>query len=366
LLNSSLGQMKRLLLINRTPFGHHAGSYQFSVLLRDTYAITYVCFDYGFPRIAVDGVRVVYVPQVGTRLRRFVSFLAAIRREASASSPDIVFAAYFQGCSLLRLLLRRIPVILHIATGSIHATRGPRLRENLVLAAESRAFPRVTILSESFLKPLWLDPRRCTVLPLGAPEHDIPAKSLDAFRLFYVGTLRHRHIDRTVEGFCMFAAEMQGRLEVSYDIVGDGPPDDIERLLDACRRDARGALVSYHGRVPHASLGPFFQRCTIGVAFVPITDFYHIQPVTKVFEYLLAGMPVVATDTLENRKVIDTSNGVLIRDSAEGFHQGLRSLYEKRATLDPELIRKASVRYSWEQIVARTLRPLLLEAAGPS
>jgi glycosyltransferase involved in cell wall biosynthesis len=357
-------QKKHLLLINRTPFGHHAGSYQFCVFLRDAYSITYVCFDYGFPRISLDGVEVVYVPQRGSRVRRFAQFLTAIRRQLAASRPHLVFLAYFQGCSLLRLSLRGIPAILHIATGSVKASLNARRRENLLLAAESRAFHRVTILSESFLEPLHLDPRRCTVLPLGSPVHEIPPKSLREFRLFYVGTLRNRHIERTVEGFCTFAGEMQGILETSYDIVGDGLPGDVGCLMEACRSHPLGSLVTYHGRIPHAELGPFFARCTVGVAFVPITEYYQFQPVTKVFEYLLAGMPVIATDTLENRKVIDGMNGVLIQDTAEGFHRGLRDLYEARARFEPENIRKASAHYSWEQIVSRRLRPLLEEAAG--
>jgi glycosyltransferase involved in cell wall biosynthesis len=355
---------KQLLLINRTPFGHHAGSYQFCVFLRDTYAITYVCFDYGFPRISLDGVEVVYVYQRGSRVRRLAGFLAAIRRQLTASHPHVVFLAYFQGCSVLRLFLRGIPTILHIATGSVQVSPGARRRENLLLAAESRAFHRVTILSESFVEPLHLNPRKCTVLPLGSPVHEVPPKTLGEFRLFYVGTLRNRHINRTVEGFCTFAGEMQGILETSYDIVGDGLPGDVDRLMQACRSHPLGSLVKYHGRIPHAELGPFFARCTVGVAFVPITEYYQFQPVTKVFEYLLAGMPVVATDTLENRKVIDRTNGVLIQDTAEGFYRGLRDLYEARARFDPEMIRKDSARYSWEQIISRTLRPLLEGAAG--
>lgn len=177
--------------------------------------------------------------------------------------------------------------------------------------------------------------------------------------LLYVGSLEARHIDRTVEGFARFYREFGQKIVLSYDIVGFGPRDAEERLRDSIAASGCDRAVTFHGRIPYAGLQPFLERTNIGIAFIPLEEYYQCQPATKLFEYLLAGMPVVATSTWENVRIVNETNGVLVPDSADGVYDGLRRLYQNRASYDSRAIRATVADYTWERIVTENLQPYL-------
>jgi hypothetical protein len=89
-----------------------------------------------------------------------------------------------------------------------------------------------------------------------------------------------------------------------------------------------------------------------------MTPYFHCQPVTKVFEYLLAGMPVMATATEENRLVVTDDLGILHEDTAEGFCEGLHRLADSLGGYDSSKIIAAAARYSWGSIVRDRLEPM--------
>jgi glycosyltransferase involved in cell wall biosynthesis len=95
-----------------------------------------------------------------------------------------------------------------------------------------------------------------------------------------------------------------------------------------------------------------------------MTDYYDVQPVTKTFEYLLSGMPVIATNTSENRKVINQGNGVLIGDTAEDFYTGLKTILKNRLFFDSVKIRNNSMEYTWYNIVDKNLKIYLDQVCG--
>ena len=140
--------------------------------------------------------------------------------------------------------------------------------------------------------------------------------------LLYVGTFRGRRLYETLEGFARFYHERSKDVAMRYTLVGTGLPEDCERLRRLSHALRIAHVVEFPGYIPHAELLPYFEMANIGVSYVPITSYYNHQPATKMFEYLFAGMPVVATGTAENRVIINPSNGVLIEDSADGFDSG--------------------------------------------
>jgi glycosyltransferase involved in cell wall biosynthesis len=189
-------------------------------------------------------------------------------------------------------------------------------------------------------------------------------KTFEQMRLFYVGTLLQRDLAKTVDGFARFYQEFHDRIELRYDIVGDGPEHEQQTLRQAIARSGCPHAITYHGRVPFADLGPYLEAANFGVAFIPMTPYFHPQPSTKVFEYLLAGMPVLATATDENVRVMDESRGVVFDDSAEGFYQGLIQASVRRSGFDSRKIREGSAEHAWSAIVDNNLHPFLLECLG--
>lgn len=118
-------------------------------------------------------------------------------------------------------------------------------------------------------------------------------------------------------------------------------------------------VVSLPGFVPHRELARYYEKCNVGVSYVPINRIYDCQPPTKTFEYLLAGLPVIATNTSENAAVITEHNGLLIEDTPEAFYQALKKLAENRIAYCSDRIRAEALKYSWETIVHSNLVPYI-------
>lgn len=352
-------QMKRLLIVNFAQFGYHTDTYMYCKYLKEEYAITYLCWDYGYPRITEDGVHVIHLTRQGSLIQRMIRFLVNAAQLMKETEFDIVFVVYFRMCSMVRFLGRYKRIILDIRTGYVKPGWLKRKLYNGLILLESLAFPTVSVITEELRKVLGIAKRKSHILPLGAEKRNSFPKEFKTMNLFYVGTLTARDIYKTVQGFDRFAAEFAERIEISYDIVGSGSPE-AEELLAAAISSARFShLIRTHGLVPHKLLDPFFERCNIGVVYVPIVVYQQPQPYTKTFEYLLAGMPVLATANATNLKVINSANGVLVTDSSEGVYTGLKKMVGQLHNYDSERIKEESGMYTWAAIITENLRPFL-------
>lgn len=347
-----------LLILNRTQFGCHVGTYCFSKFAAKHLRITYVGFDTGRPKLHLDGVEVKYVAYRGRRFRRYLRLLVAFAREVR-KCQGAIFIEYFPGCTVLRCLGPGPQMILDIRTGSICRNVYARWCENQIMQWESRRFRNISIVSHSLAERLHLPSERTHILPLGAEHMPAKAKRRDRLDLLYVGTLDGRRIEDTVVGFERFLRDYGAAIALTYTIVGDGHNGELERLRRMVQLKGLDDVVRLPGYVHRTRLESTFERCNVGVSYVPICDMYDCQPVTKTFEYIFAGMPVIATATSENTKVVNRINGVLIRDTPEGFYGGLKEVYARRHEFDSDKVRHCCPDASWDRIVNLNLVPYI-------
>ncbi len=344
----------KLIVINSQQFGYNNATYYYCKYLKDDFAIVYLCLDYGLPKIEMDGVRVVYINRKGNILVRTWRFLRTVLGQTK-DNQAIVFIKYFKGVSLaLRLLIPRHCFVLDIRTGSVHKSSFVRRFQYALLKLESRFFRHVTVISQSLAEKLGIA-HKVHILPLGANVISPSNKTFDSLHLLYVGTLFNRNIDVTLHGFKLFYDAFKDQIPVSYTIIGDGPDNEALALRELTSQYGLSDVVKITGQIPHTELAPYFDACNIGVSYVPLTDYYDCQPVTKTFEYLLSSMPVLATNTSENRKVIQPENGVLVEDTAVDFYAGLKAVFEKRHLFDSAKIRDKAMGFTWENIVKENL-----------
>lgn len=352
-----------LLILNRTQFGYLQDAYYYCKLAADRFRIRYVGFDTGRPKLHLDGVEVKYVAYTGRKSRRYLRLLMAFVQEVR-KCRGAIFIEYFPGCSLLACLGPRARMILDVRTGSI--SRDPRVRRwaNRLTRWESCFFRKVLVVSDGLAKRLGLPSNRTRVLPLGAEAMPLKPKRFDRLDLLYVGTLNGRRMEDTVIGFERFLQDHGRGIDLTYTIVGDGPNGQLDALRRMVRRKGLDQRVHLPGYVHKSQLQDTFERCNVGVSYVPINDIYDCQPVTKTFEYIVAGMPVIATATTENKRVIRKSNGVLIQDCPDGFYHGLKEIYEGRSEFDSERVRLSCPECSWDRIVDLHLIPSLESLRG--
>ena len=351
--------MKNLIIINQFQFFYNIATYYYCKYLKDNFDILYICWDHGLPKIELAGVRVVYVSRKGNMLVRSLRFLRHALKQINDDKRAIVFIKYFKGVSLsLRLLKPRHCFVLDIRTGSVHKNRLIRRFHDARLKLEAAFFKHVTVISESLAERLALT-HKAHILPLGAEVISSTDKTFAGLHLLYVGTLFNRNMETTIHGFKQFYDEFQNQAPISYTIIGSGPNNEEHALKNLVAQYGLDKIVNTTGNIRHDLLKPFFDITNVGVSYVPLTDYYDVQPVTKTFEYFLSGMPVVATDTSENRKVVNQERGVLIGEAAEDFSAGLKAIFAEKNMFNSAKIRNAGMGYTWEKIVQSNLKPYL-------
>jgi len=224
---------------------------------------------------------------------------------------------------------------------------------------EASCFQRVIVISEHLREKLALSSSRAHIVPLGADRFDCPNTLRESLHLLYIGTLSGRKIEETIDAFSRFYRDFANNLRLHYTIVGDGEPGQRAALLEMAKKLGVLHVLEMPGYIPHDQLKDYFGRCNVGVSYVPITSYYDQQPPTKTFEYLLAGMPVIATETSANRRIISDLNGVLVRDTPDAFYAGLCKLAQRRCCYDEAVIRKSVADHAWENIMVNNAIPHL-------
>jgi glycosyltransferase involved in cell wall biosynthesis len=128
------------------------------------------------------------------------------------------------------------------------------------------------------------------------------------FVIGFAGSLKPWHgVDTLLDAFEMLRATNNARLL----IVGDGPcGEELRRRVHGMGLNHD---VTFTGAVTHAAMPGILAAMDVGVApYQTVPDFY-FSPL-KIYEYMAAGLPVVASDAAEIRTVIDEGvSGFLCR-----------------------------------------------------
>lgn len=190
------------------------------------------------------------------------------------------------------------------------------------------------------------------------------AREDGTFVVGFLGTLKPWHgLDALVRAFCLLH-----RRDASYRllIAGDGPerPAVERQLRHAGLRDAATLI----GEVPHARVPEVLATMDVAMAPYPrLRDFY-FSPL-KVFEYMAAGVPIVASDIGQVGEVLaDGRTALLHRPGA------VREMAACVARLrhDPGLAMQLGTaarkvlrrRFTWDHNADRVLRLIERSASG--
>ena len=171
--------------------------------------------------------------------------------------------------------------------------------------------------------------------------------------------LSGRNIEETIVAFSRFYKDFGDKLSLRYTIIGEGLAGQRAALLAMAKKLGVLHVLEIPGYVPHDQLKEYFGRCNVGVSYAPITAYYDHYPPTKTFEYLLAGMPVIATDTTANRRIISDINGVLVRDTSDAFYDALCTLAQRQCCYDAAAIRESVADRTWKNIMVNNAIPHL-------
>ncbi|HTV71961.1 MAG TPA: glycosyltransferase family 4 protein [Rhizobiaceae bacterium] len=129
---------------------------------------------------------------------------------------------------------------------------------------------------------------------------------------------------------------------------------ESEAMLAEARALRGWTKVEYHGFLPREKLVPLFAEADFGLlTLLPEPNYVNSQP-TKLFEYMSAGLPVVASDFPRWRELIgDDSIAEFVdpanpRSIAAGIDRLLRRLEGDRAAIAATARRLVEDRFSWD------------------
>ncbi len=204
------------------------------------------------------------------------------------------------------------------------------------------------------------DPGRVHTVPNGVDTTRITPAPVEVdpgtFTIGFVGTLKPWHGTETLlEAAALLVAE-----DPSYRLllVGDGPQADALRT----RANELGIAdqVEMTGAVEPARMPAQLHRMHVAVAPYPVLDDFYFSPL-KVYEYLAAGLPVVASRVGDLPATLgDGRLGVLVepeqpRKLADAI-AALRHDPERRERLASDGRERAVRRHDWSTVVATALR----------
>ncbi len=348
---SKLVPRKKILIVTHNQFGYHIDYLKYATYLTKKYDIAFFCWDYNLEKHTVDDVDIVYVPRCGNILYRNYKFIIEIIKVIRRNNFGLIFMNYFNGCSLVRILLLGSKKLFHldIRTGSVREKKWKRTIENTFIKYETLFFSSKSVISEGLKRSLGL-PKNTVIVPLGANLIPVKIKEFSHFNLLYVGTFYNRNIHQTIEGISKFLKK-NTRIQVCFNIIGNGDKITESIIKRAIEEYKLEKVVILKGYVTHNKLVSFLQEAHVGISYIPITEYFQYQPATKTYEYLLAGLPVLATKTHENQRIINLSNGVIINDDSDSFAAGLEKLITNYNQFDSRVIQNSAKEFEWHTIV---------------
>ena len=321
----------------------------------------------------MDGVRVFFIHSSSVTNLSIYPLLFVIKcflylRKIPDDEFDIIHVYHFPFSSLLPVFFRsKAKKWVFFTTsgpvkGSLISFLGWKLQ-----TLESRVFDHVILRDATHIPQFsYRKDNSITIVPIGANfqlfspqpssirrDYGIDGKE---FLFMYVGSLNPvRRIETLIDAVNILADEKNIRLM----IVGNGWNEELKDYYYTAKGDRKETII-FTGEIPYDQVPRYLTAADCFISYVPITPEFTIQPPLKTVEALACGLPVIATNTLGNRRFIcDRENGLLVGDDVSSISSAMLSIMHD-SELREQLKRYARTsvqEYNWQRIVKETLLP---------
>lgn len=219
--------------------------------------------------------------------------------------------------------------------------------------AHSAVLPRsdlIVTLSEELeatvIENYGISPSKTHLLPLGVDtdKFDCERTTGNPLVFTYVGSV---HARRGIAEFAtgLLQVSEENRNQVEFHIYGDGDREHINHLREMC--DAAGFDgFQYHGRVPHDQIPRALQKADVAVSPLPELEAYEVSSPAKIYEYLAAGLPIIATSITPHRRILDDDCAFFVEPTAEQYAATIEDIVDNRDHLtDKSAAARETARY---------------------
>lgn len=354
--------MKKMVIASKCQYGYNTDYFQMANrLAQKGVEVEVVCFDQRLAKMeAPQNVNVTYVERGPSKLGNYLRNLFSIGSFIVKNKKQlnwVVVSGTIELCGILPLALKfftpAIHWILDIRTCSVVPNQRKRKVYDFLTWLSSYFFDKTTIISHLTAKRLKISGYE--VLPLGADCYvDLKSKTFNNRKLnfLYIGKFDDRRIEDVIGAFKKLDDKLPDDIERRLDIVGfSDNPKVTAKILEALDEKREDGRIIFHGRQSHEVMKPLFQEATIGFSYVPITEFFDVQPPTKTFEYIMNGIICIGTKTKANLEIIGERNGVVTADSEESLLAGIQDVLANMGSYNSVDIARTVEMYKWQSIV---------------
>lgn len=220
----------------------------------------------------------------------------------------------------------------------------PKLDHTLVMIEESR---------DRLLRK-GVDPDRVTIVSNTPPtkkfsgtKHSHEGHTL---RLVYVGFLtKLRGLDLLIEAASEFIKMGNEPSSLKIDIVGKGA--EREHLISRVKELNLQQSVTIHGWLKHNQVDELMAQANVGALTYRVCPHWNHTIPNKIFDYMLAGLPVLATEVEPIKRIVnETESGLVCKDlDIKDIAEKLQMLRypELRATLGKNGVYAVQSKYNW-------------------
>ncbi|MGN4931238.1 glycosyltransferase family 4 protein [Bacillus cereus group sp. MYBK14-1] len=359
--------MKKILLVPKSQYGYNTDYLKMVDYLADqNIEIDIYCFDNGNAKVKIpNNVNLEYVSRSKNKFINYVKYNLGIIKYIMKNRKEynwIIISGTIEYCGLIPMLMKKITPgtkwIMDIRTCAVFASEKKRRFYDNAMKWSTRFFDHVTVISNLLAKKLQIP--KYTLLPLGANRIvDISQKELNKgeIRFLYVGTFENRNFENVIKAYDIFCKRVGKGIKTQFDIVGFAYTEKYQQKVIRAIDDAENKdKIQYHGRKSHDEIRDLFRQATVGFSYVPITDYYDVQPPTKTYEYIINGIVCIGTNTKANAEIINSTNGILINDDINSIVNGMERVLEGISKYNVLKLAATVEYYEWEKIESRFYR----------
>lgn len=300
--------------------------------------------------LEVEGVHYHHIPMRKGKVG-WVRYLIDAARYIKRQNPDVVVLLH-SALAPLSLLLRSSPTCLYWnehPTNLMHLpTSFSPLRWSVTILLQKSFFwgarnaNLIMPIGEAHYQDLLdhgVSNNKMALIYMGvsdiflAKENQVDKQSTyDQVKLIYVGTVSEaRGRDVMLEAMAIVA---QDTLNVRLTIVG-ASSEQVGYCQNRISELGIASIVKVIKRIPGAEVPDYIHRSDFGVCLWEVSPWTQFNPPTKLFEYLVAGLPVLASDIKTHTSYISHwKNGLVFEYSAEGLADVIHELVQNKHQID--------------------------------
>lgn len=177
--------------------------------------------------------------------------------------------------------------------------------------------------------------------------------------IVYVGFVTGlRGLDLLVLGIDEFIKNGGDRNSIKLDIVGKGAAR--QGLVDLVEKLNLSDVVDIHGWLEQSEVDELLSKANIGALTYRVCGHWNHTIPNKIFDYMLAGLPVLATPVIPIKRILQNENCGLVAESAspQAIAKCLAQLQDSktRQLLGENGHRSVMEKYSWDKDEAKLLQ----------